>query len=151
MLIQLRQRERLRARRSRRSAEAFILAVMLGSPLVACAASDDASASLFSFSGFGTLGVVHSSESEADFTNSTFKPNGAGFTRAWSADVDSRLGAQVMANVTSQLSAVVQVISEQLYDNTYRPHVEWANIKYQFTPEFSVRVGRTVLSSFMFS
>ena len=106
---------------------------------------------MFLFSGFGTLGVVHSSESEADFTDSPFQPNGAGFTRAWSPDVDSRLGAQATANVTSQLSAVVQVISEQLYDNTYRPHVEWANIKYQLTPDVSVRVGRTVLSSFMFS
>jgi opacity protein-like surface antigen len=151
MVIQFRQRERLRERRSRRNAEAFILVVMLGSPLSAYALSDDASASIFSFSGFGTLGVVHSSETDADFTNSTFKPNGAGFTRAWSPDVDSRLGAQVTANVTSQLSAVVQVISEQLYDNTYRPHVEWANTKYQFTPDLSVRVGRTVLSSFMFS
>jgi hypothetical protein len=148
MLIQFTRRERWRARRS---AEACMLIAMLGSPLGAYAATDDASPSIFSFSGFGTLGVVHSSESEADFTNSTFKPNGAGFTRAWSPDVDSRLGAQVMANITSQLSAVVQVISEQLYDNTYRPHVEWANIKYQFTPDFSVRVGRTVLSSFMFS
>ena len=151
MLIQFRQRERLRARRSRRNAEAFILVAMLCSSIRAYAASDDASASIFSFSGFGTLGVVHSSELDADFTDSTFKPNGAGFTRAWSPDVDSRLGAQVTANLTSQLSAVVQVISEQLYDDTYRPHVEWANIKYQFTPDLSVRVGRTVLSTFMFS
>src|SRR5271155_5261412 len=119
MLIQFAQRER--ARRSRRYAEVFILIAMLGSPIGAYAAGDDARASIFSFSGFGTLGVVHSSESEADFTNSLFKPNGAGYTRAWSPDVDSRLGAQVTANVTSQLSAVVQVISEQLYDNTYRP------------------------------
>jgi hypothetical protein len=151
MLIRFTQRERLRARRSRRNTKAFILVVMLGNPIGAYAVSDDASASIFSFSGFGTLGVVHSSESEADFTNSTFKPNGAGFTRAWSPDVDSRLGAQVTANVTSHLSAVVQVISEQLYDDTYRPHVEWANIKYQLTPDLSLRVGRTVLSSFMFS
>jgi hypothetical protein len=151
MLIQFTRRERLRARRSRSNVETLILVAMLGSPLGAYAAGDDASASIFSFSGFGTLGVVHSSESEADFTNSTFKPNGAGFTRAWSPDVDSRLGAQVIANVTSQLSAVVQLISEQLYDDTYRPHIEWANIKYQFTPDLSVRVGRTVLSSFMFS
>jgi hypothetical protein len=148
MLIQFTQRERVR---SHRNAEAFILVAMLCSPIGAYAAGNDASASIFSFSGFGTLGVVHSSESEADFTNSTFKPNGAGFTRAWSPDVDSRLGAQASANVTSELSAVVQVISEQLYDDTYRPHVEWANIKYQFTPDLSVRVGRTVLSSFMFS
>jgi hypothetical protein len=106
---------------------------------------------MFSLSGFGTLGVVHSSERQADFTSSVFKPNGAGYSHAWSADVDSLIGGQVTANFTPKLSAVLQVISEQNYDNSYRPHVEWANIKYQFTPDFSVRLGRIVLSTFLFS
>jgi hypothetical protein len=130
---------------------AIILAAILWHPGAVRATAEDAGASMFSFSGFGTLGVVHSSESEADFTNSIFKPNGAGYTRPWSPDVDSRAGAQASVNLTSQWSAVVQVISEQLYDNTFRPHVEWANIKYEFTPDFSVRLGRTELSNFMFS
>jgi hypothetical protein len=115
------------------------------------AAAENSSASMWSFSGFGTLGLVHSSEHQADFTSSIFKPNGAGYTHQWSTDVDSKIGAQVTANLTPQLSAVLQVISEQNYDNTYRPHVEWANIQYQFSPDFSLRVGRIVLSSFLFS
>lgn len=104
---------------------------------------------MFSFSGFGTVGVVHSSEDQADFTSSIFKPNGAGHARAWSADVDSLIAAQITANFTPQLSAILQVISEQNYDNTYRPHVEWANIRYQFTPDFSIRAGRFVLPIFL--
>lgn len=104
---------------------------------------------MLSFSGFGTLGVVHSSERNADFTSTTFKPHGAGYTRAWSAEVDSLIAAQVTANLTSRITAVVQVISEQNYDGTFRPHVEWANFKYRFTPDFSMRVGRTVLPFFM--
>ncbi|MDP2031196.1 MAG: porin [Thiobacillus sp.] len=115
------------------------------------ASAGDPDPPMFSFSGFGTLGVVHSSEDKADFTSSLFKPNGAGHTRDWSADVDSLIGAQVTANLTPQLSAILQVISEQNYDNSYRPHVEWANIKYQFTPDFSVRVGRIVLPAFLLS
>lgn len=118
---------------------------------VGARADDDADTSIFSFSGFGTVGVAHSSEDQADFTSSLFKPNGAGHSHAWSADVDSLIAAQVTADFTSQLSAILQVISEQNYDNTYRPHVEWANIRYQFTPDFSVRVGRTVLPAFLLS
>jgi opacity protein-like surface antigen len=106
---------------------------------------------MFSFSGFGTLGMVHSSEDKADFRSSIYKPNGAGHTRAWSADVDSLIGGQVTANFTPQLSTVLQVIAEQNYDNTYRPHVEWANVKYQITPDFSVRAGRIILPSFLSS
>jgi hypothetical protein len=106
---------------------------------------------MFSFSGFGTLGVVHSSDDGADFRASPLQPNGAGYTHSWSPDADSRLGAQVTAHFTPQLSAMLQVISEQRYDKTYRPFVEWANITYQPTPEFSVRLGRIVLPTFLIS
>ena len=105
----------------------------------------------FSFSGFGTLGMVHSNEDRADFATSAVKPSGAGYTRSWSPDVDSRIGAQIVGDFNSRLSATVQVIAEQRYDDKYTPHLEWANIKYQVTPELSVRAGRTVLASFIFS
>jgi hypothetical protein len=137
--------------RPRCELNAVILAALLWYPAGSHATAGNPAASMFSLSAFGTLGAVHSSESAADFTNSMFKPNGAGFTSPWSTNVDSKFGAQVTANFTSRLSAVVQVISEQLNDNTYRPHVEWANIKFELTPDFTVRAGRTVLSSFMFS
>ena len=151
MLMQSTRRERLRARRSGRSAEAFILLAMLGISIGAHATSDDTGPSIFSFSGFGTLGVVHSSEDNADFTASSLQPNGAGYTHSWSPDVDSRLGAQVTAHFTPQFSAMLQVISEQRYDKTYRPFVEWANITYRPTPEISVRLGRIVLPTFLIS
>jgi hypothetical protein len=151
MLIESTQRERLRARRKRRNAEACMLIAMLGSPIGTYAASVDASPSIFSFSAFGTLGVVHSSEDRADFTASSLAPDGAGSSEAWSPDVDSRLGAQVTARFTPQLSAMLQVISEQRYNDTYVPHVEWANITYQPTPELSLRIGRIVLPTFLIS
>lgn len=120
--------------------------------LHACVAhADDAGAPLFSLGGFGTVGVVRSTERNADFTASLDQAKGAGHSQPWSTEVDSRLGVQLIANVTPQFSAVLQVISEQNQDNTYRPHVEWANIKYQFTPDFSVRVGRAVLPTFLLS
>ncbi len=125
-----------------------LLAVAL---YAAGASADGLEAPQFSFGGFGTLGVVHSSEDQADFTSTILKPNGAGYTHIWSADVDSLIGGQVTANFGSQLSAVLQVIVEQNYDNSYQPHVEWANVQYQLTPNFSVRAGRTVLPTFLLS
>jgi hypothetical protein len=105
--------------------------------------------SMFTFGGFGTLGVVHSDQPLADFTASPFESAGAGHTRAWSPAVDSLIAAQVSAAFTSRLSAVLQVMSEQNADSSFTPHVEWANIKYQFSPDFSVRVGRTALGVFL--
>lgn len=116
------------------------------------ACAEDPGTPTFSFSGFGTVGLVHSSENQADYTNSPwYKPNGAGHSRNWSADVDSRLGLQLDARFTPQLSAVVQVISQLRYDNTYIPTVEWANLTYAFTPDFNVRLGRIVMSTFLVS
>jgi hypothetical protein len=112
-------------------------------------AADDAGPGAWRFSGFGTLGVVHADTDTADFTSSVLKASGAGATRRWSMDVDTRLGAQVDFAIAPQWSAVLQVVSEQRYDNSYRPNVEWANVKYQVTPDVSVRVGRMALPVFM--
>jgi len=142
---------RSRPRRTPYTLNAIFLAAILSSPAGVRAAAEDPIASMFSFSAFGTLGLVHSNEDNADFTASPLLPNGAGYTRPWSPDVDSRLGAQVIARFTPQLSAMLQVISEQRYDNSFTPHVEWANIAYQPTPEFSMRVGRIVLPTFLYS
>lgn len=103
----------------------------------------------WSLSGFGTLGFTHASERQADYTTSVLKRSGAGATRPWSTDVDSRLGAQLDVNVDRRWSAVLQVVSEQRLDNTYRPRVEWANIKYQPTPELALRLGRIALPMFL--
>jgi hypothetical protein len=125
------------------AAFAFGLALCTG----ACAAAGDAP--FWSVSGFGTLGYVHSSEHDADFTNSSIKASGAGYSRAWSPHVDSRLGAQLDLELSQRWSAVLQVVSEQRLDSSYRPRVEWANIKYQATPDLALRAGRIALPVFL--
>ena len=107
--------------------------------------------SIFSFSGFGTVGLAHSSEKRADFIANDLQLRGAGRNGKWSAEVDSRIGVQLDAKFNSQLSAVLQVTSEQRYDGSYKPELEWANIKYQITPDLSVRAGRIVLPTFLLS
>ena len=116
-----------------------------------CAWAADPETPAFSFSGFGTLGVVHSSEGRADYSTGTIRPNGAGYSNDWSFDVDSRVAAQVSADFTQNISAVMQVIVEQRHDKTYFPTVEWLNVKYQFTPDFSFRAGRIVLPTLLVS
>jgi hypothetical protein len=103
----------------------------------------------FSFGGYGTAGVVHSDNDQGDYVVDAFKPTGPGRTRNWSPEVDSRLGLQATATFNPSLSAVVQVLFQQRYDDSWRPVVEWANLKYQATPDFSVRAGRVVLPIYM--
>jgi hypothetical protein len=127
-------------------------ALLAALPLLAQARqAEQPAAAAIAVNGFGTLGAVHSNEPRADFVFDNLQPHGAGRSRHWSMDTDSRLGVQLTMHATPQLSAVVQVISEYRADGSYTPFVSWANVKYAFTPDLSVRVGRIALASFLAS
>ena len=139
------------AARPRALLAASLLAGSLAAVPLAAQAQTEAEGSVtptWKLSGFGTLGVVHSNGRSADFTASVLRKDGAGASHAWSPDVDSRLGAQLDLGVGSW-SAVLQVVSEQRLDGSYQPEVEWANVKYQLTPEIAVRAGRIALPVFL--
>jgi hypothetical protein len=103
----------------------------------------------WTFGGFGTLGVAHSSDDQADFTANALNPGSAGYSHEWSAGVDSRLGTQVNVDLNSSWSAVLQLVAERTLRNGYAPVVEWANIQYRVTPDLSVRAGRIALPLFL--
>ncbi|MFP5465634.1 MAG: hypothetical protein ACLGHR_12805, partial [Gammaproteobacteria bacterium] len=130
---------------SRHPAGRALLAVTL---LAGCA--DTVGSPAISWNGFGTLGAVRSDQDYSDVISSVFlQPNGAGHTRRWDMGVDSKIGGQLDARFSPELSAVLQVVSKHRYDNSWTPEIEWANVKYQFTPAFSARLGRTVAPMFM--
>ena len=103
----------------------------------------------WTFSGFGTAGVVHSDARQADFASSSMKPGGAGRSARWSRHVDNKLGGQLGLHLDQHWSAVLQVVTEQRLDYSYRPRVEWANLSYQVTPELALRVGRIAMPMFI--
>ncbi len=113
--------------------------------------ADDGDPERFRLSGFGTLGVVHSSEHLADFVGSIMQPSGAGASHNWDYAPDSALGLQLDARVTDRISAVVQLVSRHQADGDFAPEVEWANLQLRLAPDLSVRVGRIVLPLFMTS
>lgn len=106
---------------------------------------------MFSLNGFGTVEQAHSSARYGDYAFDNLQPLGIGRSRNWSGDADSRIGIQLTSNITPQLSGVLQIVSEYRWNDTYSPFVNWANLKYAFTPDFSVRVGRIALASFLAS
>jgi hypothetical protein len=104
-----------------------------------------------SFSEFGTLGVVHSDYAAADFTGNVVQPSGAGYGGRWSVTPDSDLGVQANLTLTEQLTGVVQAISRDDLNGNFSPSLEWASLKYDVTADFSVRVGRILLPTFLLS
>jgi len=124
--------------------------IVAAAVLAACgAAHADDDGPKLKLSGYGTIGVAHSDNRDADYLVDSFKPNGPGATREWNADTDSRLGLQASAELSPRVSAVLQVISQQRFDGSYRPTIEWANVKYTPLPDLNLRAGRIVLPVFM--
>lgn len=105
--------------------------------------------SMFKFGGFGSLGISHSSMDQGDYVTDSSMPKGVGRSSELSPSNISRITAHVAANFTPEVSAIFQVDSEYRSDGTYRPEVEWLNVKYAFNPNFYVRAGRIALPSFM--
>lgn len=104
------------------------------------------------FSGFGTLGIVHSSDKDADFRGNIEQSTGAGRTNTHDSGVDSVFGAQADVQFMPKLTGTAQIVTRRLSDyNSTRPYFEWANIKYQATRDLSVRAGRVVAPVFMIS
>jgi hypothetical protein len=124
------------------------LLVAASSFALATAHADNSIDQYVTFSGFGTLGTVYSDYRQADFTGNFLEPSGAGFSRRWSVNPDSNLGGQADVKIVDGLTGVVQVISRDNADGNYKPSLEWANLKYAFTSDLAVRVGRTLLPTY---
>ena len=88
------------------------LALLLGSVLAAGAARADSVADAattapgWTFGGFGSVGMVHSSNDQADYTANVLKPGGAGYSRVWSPNVDSRLGDSVAPDLPGSMELI---------------------------------------------
>jgi hypothetical protein len=130
--------------------EKYFFAILLG--LLQCITNSEAAQPYrpaVIFSGFSTLGISHSSMYYGDYTLDSTVPKGAGLSEDWSTGNDSRIAGQMDLVFNTKVSAVVQAISEYHTPNTYNPEVEWANVKYAFSPDAFIRIGRIALPTFL--
>ena len=104
---------------------------------------------MFEFGSYGTVGATHASLNSADFALDAPMPTGAGRSGYLSPSNNTLIAAHVNATFTPDLTAIFQVISEYNANGNYRPEVEWANVKYAFTPDLDLKVGRFALPTFM--
>lgn len=97
--------------------------------------------------GFGTIGAARTSSNDAEFVRDLSQPRGA--RQSWDARVDSLLGAQANWRINAQLEAVVQAVSRYRYDRSFAPEISWAYLKYEPSPNVSLRAGRLGTEFFM--
>jgi hypothetical protein len=97
---------------------------------------------MFSLSGFGSVGVMHSNQSAGDYVTESYLPSGAGRNNEWDTSNYSKLAAQLNATFSPKVTGQFQVVTAYESDGTFAPDIEWLNVKYAFNQDAYVRVGR---------
>jgi len=107
--------------------------------LAGSANAQASSDSAFSFSGFGTLGLVQVSNDTGKYALYG-QPRGA--DKSVTGEVDSKLGLQVTARANAMFTGTVQVLTKQDGKGKFTPGLEWAFVKAQVSPNLALRLGR---------
>lgn len=129
------------------------LAVTGVSALLAASASAEDLLDLPSFlrvSGFGTLGLATGDNKQYGLLRDqeSYKGAGGASPPPWT---DSRLGLQIDAEITPDLSATIQGVFQKDPGVSFTQTVQWAFLKYQPASWLQIRVGRMGANSFMLS
>ena len=101
------------------------------------------------FGGFGSLGLSHSTMYYGDYTLDSTIPKGSSLSENWSATNDTRIAGHMAAQFSPKVSGILQVVAEYTAENSYKPEIEWANVKYAFTPDSYIRFGRIAVPTFL--
>ena len=127
------------------------IALAIGMALSQGVWAQDGGSERFKLSGFGTVGVAHSTEDQADVAPDFQTGRGVGASSSTSAKLDSRVAVQLNAQFTDDFSGVVQAVSEYAVTESYKPEISLAHVKYRFSSAFSARLGRITAPLYMLS
>lgn len=95
-------------------------------------------------SGFGTLGLATSDQSQASLTRDLADRKGIG-SNSLPLSTDSRLGLQLDMIVNSQWSATVQAVVKDRPAQTIEESLQWAFVSYRPNSRWQLRAGRVGL------
>jgi hypothetical protein len=125
-------------------------ALLVGSLVLSTPSSADegnAQPSALTLRGFGTLGIAHSSNGEAQFVRDLSQANGV--SNQWSGKIDSIVGFQANYQVNAKFEAVAQIVSRFGAESNFHPEVSWAFVKYEPNAYLNLRAGRIGTDFFM--
>jgi hypothetical protein len=112
------------------------------------AAADSGIASMFSYGGFGTIGLARSDTNRAEYVTGN---QAAGATDDFDYVTDSKLGLQGTFSPTSWLSGTVQALAEERHSTGISTQIEWAYLRAQPIADLLVRYGKMELPLFLVS
>lgn len=107
-----------------------------------------ASAVEFSYNGFSTASY---SQTDTDKAQVGYSGQPDTIDSSGSFGFDSKLGLQVTARFDDRFSATVQGVAYADLTSKWQPHLDWAYVRAQLTPNLSARAGLLRTPQYMFS
>ncbi len=107
-----------------------------------------AESDIFSFSGFGTIGLTKGGNEQLSYRDS-FDQQGE--SDSWQFKTGSLLGLQLDAHFNDKLHAAVQVIAKDREQQSLDQSISWAFLQYSLNDQLSLRVGRMALDLYNLS
>lgn len=108
-----------------------------------------ASASDFSFSGFGTVSAVKTNNENVEFIQNNRLPSGS--ADSWEYDNDTVLGLQAAYTISKKFKVVGQLLSRRNHRNNYEPSLDWGYLNYKHNNKLNFRFGRFISPVFLAS
>lgn len=130
------------------SLQRFAPAAIAAACLAVCASANASDA--LRISGFGTIGAVHTSNSEAQFVTPG-QPGEGATNSGFKFNPDTKLGIQANYQINPMFSGTAQILTKENGQGNWNPSLEWAFVKAQITPEWSARAGRIGTPFFLIS
>ena len=99
--------------------------------------------------GFGTIGGAYQDNKDTIYRSGfqTYQGSQGNFSFA----TDSKIGLQLNSQITDDLTMTIQGMASQFTSDNILLNLEWANLKYKFTENLSIRIGRMRTPVFMYS
>jgi len=102
----------------------------------------------FTINGFGTLGLIRSTDKELGFRE-TISQKSAFDKYDFSRNSD--VGVQANYYATDKLDFGLQFLAKETYKNSLDKSIQWAYINYKVNPKVALRLGRVSAGAFMMS
>jgi hypothetical protein len=112
-------------------------------------AADNDLSRYFRFSGFATLGFTKGGNDILGFRRELDREGL--YDGNWSFLSESTIGLQMDINPTGECGGMFQVVGKDTVDDSTEDAVTWAFLRYRFTPDLTLRVGRVGVDQYMLS
>jgi hypothetical protein len=100
-------------------------------------------------SGYGTVGGSFTSDGNYAYRHDPTEYTGA--AKDLDIGLESRIGVQVVFDFGTKLSVTVQEVARERGDKTFDPGTEWFYAQYTPTADWTLRLGRVALGTFLLS